>query len=126
MFARREALTCLTSKKCLLSIEQSIVWEKPGFEVDSFEHEVRALDRHLSAPSKVDQFVSVLVCTPMQAASLNVCWVATLLFLAQLLRSHPLSTTSRRCSGKQNTLAPAVRKIDLWPPPLCHLLLHVC
>jgi hypothetical protein len=31
------------------------VWRVPGFEVDSFVHEVRALDRHLSASRKVDK-----------------------------------------------------------------------
>jgi hypothetical protein len=41
------------------------VWRVPGFEVDSFEHELRALDRHLSVSSKVHQSEAVFVCTVM-------------------------------------------------------------
>jgi hypothetical protein len=44
------------------------VWRVPGFEVDSFVHEIRALDRHLSADF-ADQ--SEAVCTIMQAVSPN-------------------------------------------------------
>ena len=47
------------------------VWVVPGFEVDSFVHEIRALDRHLSASSKVDQSEAVFVCIVMQAVSPN-------------------------------------------------------
>jgi hypothetical protein len=47
------------------------VWRVPGFEVNSIVHEVRALDRHLSVSSKVDQSKAVFVCTIMQAVSAN-------------------------------------------------------
>jgi hypothetical protein len=33
------------------------VWRVPGFEVDSFVHEVRALDRHLSINRRPFSFV---------------------------------------------------------------------
>jgi hypothetical protein len=42
-----------------------------GFEVDSFVHEVRALDYQLTVSSKVDQSEAVFVCTVMQAVSPN-------------------------------------------------------
>jgi hypothetical protein len=44
-------------------VSSAAVWRVTGFEVDSFVHEVRALDRHLSASSKVDQLEAVLSCT---------------------------------------------------------------
>jgi hypothetical protein len=45
------------------------VWRVSGFEVHSFMHEVRALDHHLSASSKVYQSDSVFVCTIKLAVS---------------------------------------------------------
>jgi hypothetical protein len=43
-----------------------VVWGVPGFDMDSFEHEVHAPDRHLLACSKVDQSDAIFVCSLMQ------------------------------------------------------------
>jgi hypothetical protein len=49
-----------------LLIQQMFILSVPDFDVDSFVHEVRALDRHLSV--KVDQSDAISVCTIVQAA----------------------------------------------------------
>jgi hypothetical protein len=45
-------------------VEGVSIWR--GLEVDSFVHEVRSFDRHLSACGKVDQSEAIFICTLMQ------------------------------------------------------------
>jgi hypothetical protein len=52
-------------------VANATVWRVPGFEVDSFVHEVRALDLDLSARGKIDHSKAVFVCTIMPAVSHN-------------------------------------------------------
>jgi hypothetical protein len=75
--------------------------------VDSFVHEVRTFDRHLPACGKVDQFEALFICTLMLAYR----W---------LMYGLPASDLDRLRMS-----APAVHKIDPWPPLLSHLLVHV-
>jgi hypothetical protein len=52
--------------------------------------------------------------------------LADVRFPGQLLRSCLTSPASRHDLGKLHLPAPAVHKIDPWPPLLSHLLVHVC
>jgi hypothetical protein len=106
MFAPLRAITSMTSEKCL-----------PVLEVDSFVQEVRTFDRHLPFCGKVDQSEAILMCTLMQAV-LAYRWLLYG-FPANFLRSRLPSPTVRMPTS-------AVHKIDLWPPLLSHLLVHVC
>jgi hypothetical protein len=48
-------------------VEGVSIWGVPGFEVDSFVHEVRTFDLHLPACNKVDQSEAILtVCKSSQ------------------------------------------------------------
>jgi hypothetical protein len=103
-------------------VEGVSIWGVPGLEVDSFEHEVRTFDRHLPACGKVDQSEVIYIFTLMQACLS----LADVRFPGQLLRSRLPSLTSRHDLGRLRMPAPAVHKIDPWPPLLSHLLVHVC
>jgi hypothetical protein len=52
--------------------------------------------------------------------------LADVRFPGQFLRSRFSSPTSRHDLGRLRMPAPAVHKINPWPPLLSHLLVHVC
>jgi hypothetical protein len=85
-------------------------------------HEVRTFDRHLPACSKVDQSEGIFICTLMQA--LLAYRMADERFPGQLLRLRLPSPTLRH--DRLRMPAPAVHKIDPWPPLLSDLLVYVC
>jgi hypothetical protein len=48
-------------------VEGVSIWGVPGLELDSFVHEIRVFDRHLSACGKVYQSEAIFICSLMQA-----------------------------------------------------------
>jgi hypothetical protein len=93
-------------------VEGVSIWGVPDLEVDSFVHEVRTFDHHLST------CYSHAGCACLSLADVR--------FPGQLLCSRLPSPTSRHDLGRLYMPAPAVHKIDPWPPLLSHLLVHVC
>jgi hypothetical protein len=86
-----------------------------AWQINVNVHEVCTFDRHLPACGKVDQPETIFICTLMQAV-LAYRW----------LMYGLLSPTIRHDLGRLRMPAPAVHKIDFWPPLLSHLLVHVC
>jgi hypothetical protein len=103
-------------------VEGVYIWGVPDLEVDSFVHEVRTFDRHLAACCKVYQSEDIFMCILMQAV-LAYRWLMYGFPAKCCVRVSPFS---RYYLGRLRMPAPAVHKIDPWPPLLSHLLVHVC
>jgi hypothetical protein len=84
----------------------------------SFEHEAGIFDRHLPAWGNVDQSEAIFIYTLMQ----------TVLAYLWLMYGFPANFCVHVSHHQLHvmTWAPAVHKIDLWPPLQSYLLVHVC
>jgi hypothetical protein len=102
-------------------VEGVSIWGVQDLEVDSCVHEVRTFDHHLLACGKVNQSEAIFICTFMQAV----------IAYRWLMYGFPANLCVRvnhhqHDLGSLRMPAPAVQKIDPWPPLLSHLLVHVC
>jgi hypothetical protein len=86
-------------------------------------HEKSPFDRHLPASGKVDwsSRQAIFICTLMQAV----------LAYRWLMYGFPANFCVRVSYHQLHVMtwagcAPAVHKIDPWPPLLSHLSVHVC
>jgi hypothetical protein len=106
IFAPLRAIAPMTSEKCLPSIKQYVL--------------LIAICLPAAKSTSLRPFSFELTCRLCLLLSL-----AYVGFPGQFLHSRHPSPTSRHDLGMLRMPAPAVHKIDSWPPLLIHLMVHV-